>query len=386
MKNLFHISLILLTTIVSGQTALYNSGNLQIHQNGQIGFHTNLINDGIFDENVGLSGFYGDIPLAVSGAFVSTFYDLEISNSVNVNLNTGINTLNNTNFITGNFFTPRNEPENYLNFFQNAFYTGANNISKVDGYVAINNQQNFTFPVGDEQQLRPLIVESTAINAFAKCAYFFENPNTPSTFNTNFDTERRSLEIGSVSATEFWRLEGTQPSTIQISWNERSAIETLTDDPSLVIPVGWSKSRGQWVSLADAAAVGDLTQGIVQSVSFVPDDYEIITFGTLSLTTLGEGQLIDLDNFLVSANGDGINDSFIIPELELSPNNTVRIYDRYGLKVFEKDNYTNQFNGFANTGNIVFGKEDGLPTGIYFYTVSIDDLGLEFQGFLYLTR
>lgn len=386
MKNLIYISFFFSSIYSNAQTALNNIGNLQIHQNGQMGFHTNVINDGIFDENLGLAGFYGDIPLTVSGAFVSTFYDLEISNSTNVNLNTGINTTNNTNFVTGNFFTARNEPDNYLNFFKNAFYTGANNISKVDGYVAINNQQNFTFPVGDAQQLRPLILESTASNTFAKCAYFFENPNTPSTFNTNFDTERRSLEIGSVSTIEFWRLEGTQPSTIQISWNERSAIETLTDDSSLVIPVGWSKNRGQWVSLADAAAIGDLTQGIVQSVSFVPDDYEIITFGTLSLTTLGEGQLIDLDNFIVSANGDGINDSFIIPELELSPNNTVRIYDRYGLKVFEMDNYSNQFKGFANTGTIVFGREKGLPTGIYFYTVSIDDLGLEFQGFLYLTR
>lgn len=386
MKNLIYVLFFFLGFFTKAQTALYNSGNLQIHQNGQIGFHTNLINDGIFDENLGLSGFYGDIPLTVSGAFTATFFDLEISNSTSVSLDTGINTTNNTNFILGDFVTPRDDADIFINFEENAFHIGANDISKVDGYVALTNQQNFTFPVGDQLQLRPLIIESEEVNLFAKCAYFLENPNTPSTFNNNFDTDRKSLGIGFISDIEFWRLEGSQPTTIQISWNERSAIARLTDDSSMVIPVGWSKNRNQWVSLAGPASIGDLTQGIVRSTTIIPDDYEIITFGALGLGILGEDPLIDLGNFIVSANGDGINESFIIPELEQSPNNTLRIYDRYGLKVFEMDNYTDQFNGFANTGNILFGKEKGLPTGIYFYTVSLDDLELDFQGFLYLTR
>ena len=53
---------------ICAQTALYNSGNLQIHQDGQLGLHTNLINDGILDQNLGLAGFYGDAPLTASGA------------------------------------------------------------------------------------------------------------------------------------------------------------------------------------------------------------------------------------------------------------------------------------------------------------------------------
>jgi len=50
------------------------------------------------------------------------------------------------------------------------------------------------------------------------------------------------------------------------------------------------------------------------------------------------------------------------------------------------ENYTNQFNGISTTGNVLYGRENGLPTGIYFYTVTMYDLGLDFQGFLYLTR
>lgn len=368
------------------QEALHNFGNLKIHNTGAVGFHHDLINDGFTDDNKGLVGFFSNENIIISGAFKPIFENMEIMAANNLFLEVNVGVTTNTNFVLGNIITPRNFIDINLEYSQNAFYTGVNNISKVDGYVAINNQQNFTFPVGDSQQLRPLIIESTVTNTLAKCAYFFENPNTSSTFTTNFDTARKSLEIGSVSTIEFWRLEGTQASTIQISWNERSTIETLTDDPSMVILVGWSKSRSQWVSLAAAASIGDLTQGIVRSVSFVPDDYEIITFGTLGVDNIGEDPMIDLDDFLVSANGDGINESFIIPELEQSPNNTLRIYDRYGLKVFEMDNYTDQFNGFANTRNIVSDREKGLPTGIYFYIVSMSDLGLDLQGFLYLTR
>ncbi|NNK21656.1 MAG: gliding motility-associated C-terminal domain-containing protein, partial [Flavobacteriaceae bacterium] len=57
-KKILFISLLTMGFTYS-QTALYNSGNLRIHQEGQLGFHTDLVNDGPFDENVGLTGFYG---------------------------------------------------------------------------------------------------------------------------------------------------------------------------------------------------------------------------------------------------------------------------------------------------------------------------------------
>ncbi|NNE01595.1 MAG: gliding motility-associated C-terminal domain-containing protein, partial [Eudoraea sp.] len=89
------------------QTALYNSGNLRIHNEGQIGFHTNLINDGIFDENVGLAGFYGPSNLTVSGALSPVLFDVEIVNTAGVVLNTSLSVANNTSFVAGDFITPR---------------------------------------------------------------------------------------------------------------------------------------------------------------------------------------------------------------------------------------------------------------------------------------
>lgn len=383
MRTFVFIVFLFTSLLTQAQTALYNAGNIQIHDQGQMGFHTNLINDGSFDENLGLAGFYGDFPLTVSGAFAITFFDLEISNGDNVSLDTSLNTRNNTNFITGDFFTNRALTDNYLNFLDNATSNGSGDMSKVDGYAGISNKQNFTFPVGDELQLRPLVLNSDAINVFSRCGYFLEDANNPSSFPSGFNTNTKVGSLGAISTTEFWRLEGNVPSTIVITWNERSNIGALVTDINRLGVVGWRKSNNQWVNIGSNGAMGDLSQGFISSASFIPDDYEIITFGD----SLGEvSELINTDNFLVTPNGDGINDVLVIPETDLSPNNSIQIFDRYGLKVFEMNNYTNEFSGFATTNNFVIAKDKGLPSGVYFYILSLDDIDLAFQGFLYLAR
>jgi len=68
-------------------------------------------------------------------------------------------------------------------------------------------------------------------------------------------------------------------------------------------------------------------------------------------------QLIIPDVF--TPNGDGINDSFEILGLENYTSARLLIFDRWGGKVFESDNYANTFNG------------DDLPEGTYFYVLEL---------------
>jgi len=373
--------LLFIGTVCQAQTALYNSGNLRIHDQGQIGFHTHLINNGSFDDNLGLAGFYGISALSVSGAFMPVLYDLEIATDAVVTLETSVNVLNNTNFIVGNFNTPRAQPDIYLNFIQNAFSAGEADPSKVDGYVSITDIQSFSFPVGDATQLRRLILNSDNINSLAKCAYFLEDPNNPSTFPP-FSTDIKPRTIGTISTTEFWRLEGNVPSTISISWNARSNMAALATDINQITIMGWNKSAGSWLSLGNEALAGDLNSGFVSSTTFIPDDYEIITFGGLAEAE----DILTLDNYILTPNGDGINDVLLIPELDQSPNNSIQIFDRLGLKVFDMVNYRDEFGGISNVDNIVIERQKGLPEGIYYYLISMHDLGLNYQGFLYLER
>jgi gliding motility-associated-like protein len=365
---------------------MYNNGNIRIHDGGNLGFHTDLINDSPFDDNSGLAGFYGSA-ITVSGSVVPLFFDVESATGNGLFLELGIDNANNTNFISRNIFTPRTQPNVYYNFLENSFYTGDGDLTKIDGYSGITNQQNFIFPVGDDQQLRPLVLTSESVNLTAKCAYFFENTGNPVSLSGSFNVDELDLDLEFVSPLEFWRLEGSVASTVSLSWNARSDISALTDDATKVVVAGWSKVSNRWINLGGNPVLGTLEEGFVTSEAFIPDDYEIITLGVSKIPFEPlEREVLSLDNYFVSPNGDGINDTFFIPELLQSPNNEVRIYDRYGLKVFEMDNYTDEFSGFSNVNNFVIQREDGLPVGVYFYTIYMIDLDLNYQGFLYLAR
>ncbi|MGP1992634.1 gliding motility-associated C-terminal domain-containing protein [Zobellia laminariae] len=382
MKKHLYIAALILASGVQAQEALYNTGNLRIHEGGVMGFHTDLINDGSFDENLGLVGFYGDNLRSISGSFPATLYDVEFVTGSGTVLQNALNVLNNANFVTGDVITDRAQPALSLNFLANAFPNGQSNISKVNGYASVNDQQNFIFPVGDDAQLRPLILNSEGINTLARCAYFIEDANNPTTLPGSYNTNNKDTQIGDISTIEFWHLEGSVPSSIQLSWNERSNIGLLTSDVNEVAIVGYSKATNRWESLNGSAPAGDLNEGVVASGSFIPDDYEVLTFAAM-----GEPRdFLKLENYFVSPNGDGINDFLEIPELALSPNNFVQIYNREGLKVFEKQNYTDEFNGLSTQNNFVITRDQGLPSGVYFYIVTLDDLDLEFQGFLYLAN
>jgi len=388
MKTLLHIAFLLSVSFAVAQSGLYNSGNLQVHNNANLGLHTNFINDANFDQTTGLVGFYGNNVILVSGSIPPTLWDTEIMAVGNVFLQNSIMVRNNVNFIYGNFLTPTNRQMVYLNFMDQGFFTGESDASKVTGFAAVNNRDVFSFPVGDRQQLRPLTLNSQGTTPLAICAYFYEDPSSPSSILESFDREEKIQDIGSITDREFWIVQSDVPAQVTISWNSRSALGTIPNATAeSIIVVGWSKSSNQWVIIGNSSISGDLTQGFITTETFLPSDYAAITFGTTPLPT--DTFAVNnptLGNYFLSPNGDGTNDFWIIDGLEESPNNSVRIFNRYGQQVFEKINYTNEFSGIANTGTLITNQSAGLPEGVYFYLVTLDDLELEYTGFLFLDR
>lgn len=90
-----------------------------------------------------------------------------------------------------------------------------------------------------------------------------------------------------------------------------------------------------------------------------------------------------------SPNGDGINDFWTIDGIELNPDNTVSIYNRWGDLVFEIQGYDNQSNVFSGTANrkTQLGASE-LPSGTYFFNIQVSgehNLN-KLQGFLVLKR
>ncbi len=70
---------------------------------------------------------------------------------------------------------------------------------------------------------------------------------------------------------------------------------------------------------------------------------------------------------VITPNGDGANDFWVIKGLEMYPSNSVKVFNKWGDVVFEQNNYANNWSGIRGTGG------DVLPDGTYFYLIKIND-------------
>ncbi|WP_343696710.1 gliding motility-associated C-terminal domain-containing protein [Flavobacterium sp.] len=108
-------------------------------------------------------------------------------------------------------------------------------------------------------------------------------------------------------------------------------------------------------------------------------------------TVIGlNGCIIDVKKAF-SPNGDGKNERFYIQGIECYPDNTVEIYNRWGVLVFEKSGYNNEdrvFKGYSE-GRTTMKQSEGLPVGTYFYILKYKDSASnphEKSGYLYINK
>jgi gliding motility-associated-like protein/uncharacterized repeat protein (TIGR01451 family) len=100
--------------------------------------------------------------------------------------------------------------------------------------------------------------------------------------------------------------------------------------------------------------------------------------------------VVEVSNAL-TPNGDGRNEYFHIEGLECFSNNTVEIYNRWGVLVFETSRYNNVdnvFNGYSR-GRTTIKQSESLPDGTYYYVLKYVDFsgnGVQKAGYLYLSR
>jgi gliding motility-associated-like protein len=98
----------------------------------------------------------------------------------------------------------------------------------------------------------------------------------------------------------------------------------------------------------------------------------------------GMGNVCDLIEINVSQaftpNGDGINDTWLIINIENHPNSFVRVFNRWGDEVFSKRNYQSDWDG-TNRG------KDLPEAGSYYYQIDLDGNGsVDHDGWIYITR
>ena len=75
-----------------------------------------------------------------------------------------------------------------------------------------------------------------------------------------------------------------------------------------------------------------------------------------------------------SPNNDGLNDTFDIGFLA----NSIKVYNRHGISVYEKAGYRNEWGGSSKAG-------DELPTGTYYYVIEVTQRS-PLTGWVYINR
>jgi gliding motility-associated-like protein len=98
---------------------------------------------------------------------------------------------------------------------------------------------------------------------------------------------------------------------------------------------------------------------------------------TFTLGVLDDLALIKGTNIL-SPNGDGFNDKWIIDNIDFYPNNEVKVFDKAGRILYTKKGYDNSWDAMIN------GRP--LDEGTYYYVIDFGTNRLKFKGFITVIR
>ncbi|NII82097.1 MULTISPECIES: CehA/McbA family metallohydrolase [unclassified Pedobacter] len=81
---------------------------------------------------------------------------------------------------------------------------------------------------------------------------------------------------------------------------------------------------------------------------------------------------------VVTPNGDGYNDKFIVKNIDYYPNNTLKIFDKAGRILYTKHTYANDWDGTINGSP--------LSEGTYYYIIDLGSGIGTFKGFINIIR
>ena len=102
------------------------------------------------------------------------------------------------------------------------------------------------------------------------------------------------------------------------------------------------------------------------------------------------GVVVAVSNEIISTNGNSGNNHFNIVNIEKYPENTVEIFNRWGVLVYNTVGYDNRDNSFRgiSTGRNTVNQSDKLPPGVYFYvfTFVVETETQNESGYLYIVN
>ena len=221
----------------------------------------------------------------------------------------------------------------------------------------------------------PIIVDSQGL---VQGVYAYE---TPLDENQNGDYD--FLEFGSDFAPVV-----DLPDQVNYQINE-SVVFTITTLSSTNVIYQWQRSLDGGVSYGDlynsSKFSGVNTNELTLNNADYPDNksfYRVILTPwayACSEQRISNATLLFYNELFIpnafSPNGDGINDFWEILGLQNYPGNKLEVFNRLGIKLYETDNYQNDWYGTYNG--------EKLPDGTYFYQLNLSE-GVTEKGFIFI--
>ena len=355
---------------------------------GQFTIYSNYNNDGLVTfnpkETSGLTYFKGSSTAQIiSGNELSEFNNVRFENRMvqpAFLLSTEISIHGVSDFYKG--VVSNKDSGGIVIFEANAVHKNTNDDSYVDGYVDYIGKNEFQFPIGDGGYFRPSALSQSSISKdFFKSRYVFENSNE---LRPRMQKEE---SITLINPNEYWKVESNQAVidlALTLKWSNNTTPNELTREDSgyTLAIVNWDEAQAKWVHYT--SAVDNQNETVTAAINKTG----IFTLGKVK-TTAATTDVIVYN--AISPNGDGKNDYFNIEGLENFPDNSVQIFNRYGVKVFETTNYGangNWFRGISE-GRVTTAKNEGLPTGTYFYVLKYKTNNGDYKdkaGYLYISN
>ncbi len=373
-------------TIFATVGAFDNKPSGTFVNDGEVFVYNHFNNDGSVNFTTGLQGytrFLGNVVQQLSGSNPSYFYDALFdnpsSNTASFEVSGEISIDNEADFNKG--ILNDDDFGGLVIFQNNANHINTSDLSHVDGPVRKDGNTAFEYPIGDGGYYRfaGISAPDQASDMFT-AKYFYLNPDPLYPL-----ANKASALITFIDDQEYWSITPSNPGSpvlITLSWDE------YTTTPSQILPgtyqtihiVRWDPAQNMWID--EGGVVDEFNKTVTTPVKM--SSYGIFTLATYNIAP----EVAVSQGF--TPNSDGYNDVLKIDGLEMYPNSKMTIFNRWGVLVYESNNYQNDWDGRSQSSLNVGG--DQLPEGTYYYLLELGgdassaNYGKIYKGYFYLKR
>lgn len=244
--------------------------------------------------------------------------------------------------------------------------TTATQTFNVTGATATEAGQTFDFTISADQPL----FDALAIDAAGVVSYKLKATATGKTNITVIIKDNGGTENGGVDVYQ---------RTFALNVNSLPVVNITSNK-------GTTVSKGDAVVLT-ASGAATYNWGTATGAVFTVTPQANTTYNVTGVSTAGcpgtaqiainiiEDFKVDAINIL-TPNGDGINDRWVIRNINSYPNNELKIFDRSGRIVYQRRNYSNDWDGTMN------GRR--LAEGTYYYILTIEGSNKAVKGYITL--